>query len=283
MIFGNGISAKPLTQLIFKYLGLAQSIADSAAESVIVCPDEENLVAEAFHLDGQLDRVTAVADYTSFDLESTRMARRLRKDGPTIAYRIDRTVFSGGRLYTQRMQDNQGGEQRRKLLVGVTGELETAVLPLSYFATIYFGHMVFDGGATTLMSQDFGENYVDDKVAKGMAGHVDRYWDLFGLNFTAVRNVRINHAWIFDDRGMNSNKAARLKILSARVRKLPGSLTRHGIFIRRRGWGTDRAPKNEAELEDYFAARDFEIIDPSQMSVDEIVARSRGAEVLIGV
>ncbi len=77
MIFGNGISAKPLTQQIFKYLGLAQSIADSAAESVIVCPDEENLVAEAFHLDGQLDRVTAVADYTSFDLESTRIARGL--------------------------------------------------------------------------------------------------------------------------------------------------------------------------------------------------------------
>jgi len=82
---------------------------------------------------------------------------------------------------------------------------------------------------------------------------------------------------------MNSNKSARLKTMSARVRELPGSLPGHGIFIRRRGWGTHRAPKNEAELEDYFVARNFEIIDPSQMSVDEIVARSRNAEVLIGV
>ncbi|MDU9005548.1 glycosyltransferase family 61 protein [Sedimentitalea todarodis] len=282
-ISGSGISAKPLTQLVFKYLGLARGCAESAAETVIVCPEEETLVAPAFYLDGQTDRVTGVADHSSFDLESIRIAGGLCRQGATIAYRIENSFFSGGRLYTHRLQNAQGAQRKRKLIAKVTDDLETAVLPLSYFAAIYFGHMVFDGGATALMAQSFGESYIDRQVAKDTSGHVGRYWQLFGLNFTAVRDVRIRDAWIFEDRGMNSHKAARLKTLSARVRALPGTRSGHGVFIRRRGWGTHRAPSNEAELEDYFAARDYEIIDPSQMSVDDMVARIRGAQNLVGV
>lgn len=282
-IFGSGISAKPLTQLVFKYLGLAMGCDESAAETVIVCPEEDILVAQAFHLDGQTDRVKGVADNTSFDLERTRIAGGLCKQGATMAYRIENTIFAGGRLYTHRLQNIQGAQRKRKLLTRVNDELETAVLPLSYFAAIYFGHMVFDGGATALMAPTFGESYVDGEVAKGMSGHIGRYWQLFGLNYTGVRDVRIRHAWVFEDRGMNSYKAARLKTLSNRVRSLPGTRSGHGVFIRRRGWGTHRAPSNEAELEDYFAARGYEIIDPSQMSVDEMVILIRGAEVVVGV
>lgn len=194
MNFGSGISAKPLTQFLLKNLGLSRSVADSAGETVIVCPEEESYVERAFHLEGQLDRVTAVEQDTSFDLKRMRIAGGLKTEGPTVAYRIDRCVFSRGRLHTNWMQDKQGGRQKRKLIFTVTDELETAVLPLSYFATIYFGHMVVDGGASALMAPDFGESYIDTQVCKGMAGHVARYWDLFGLNYTSVRDVHVNHA-----------------------------------------------------------------------------------------
>lgn len=281
--FSRGISGKPLIQLLHKYLGLSRTIAEAATQTVIVHPEQEIFIEQAFHLDGQLDRVTNVASNSSWELEKQRMASGVKVQGPTLAYRIDHGVFSAGRLYTNRAQEKQGGTQKRKPFCVVTDELDTAVLPLSYFATIYFGHMVFDGGATSLSAPRFGETYIDTAVSKGMTGHVARYWDLFGLSYTAVKDVRIRHAWVFDDRGMNSDKASRLQTMSAKVRMLPGIRSGHGVFMRRRGWGAHRAPENEAELENHFAARGFDIIDPSELSVDEIVASTRDAEVLVGV
>lgn len=282
-VFGRRISAKPTLQFVMRHLGLARSCEEVASEKVVICPEERNPVAAAIHLNGQLDRVTGVDSYSSFELENLRLAGRDRLDVATVAYRIDGAVFSSGRLLTGRMRHDQGGAQRTRPFAKVTGELDTAVLPLSSFATMYFGHMIFDGGATALMAPDFGQSYVDAKVAADMAGHVSRYWDLFGLSYEAVGDVRIRHAWIFEDRGMNSHKIARLENLSARVRALPGTRDGHGIFIRRRGWGAHRAPANEAALEDFFAAQGYEIIDPRHLTVDQIVARARGAQVLVGV
>ncbi|MFD1194493.1 glycosyltransferase 61 family protein [Seohaeicola saemankumensis] len=283
MPINRSISFRPLTQLIFQRLGLDRSAAESAAETVIICPHEENLVAQAFYLEGQLDRVTGVSENNSFELEKTRITQRVRRDDATVAYRIDNCVFSSGRLLTHRMQDRQGGRRKRKPLASITDTLETAVLPMSHYATFYFGHMVIDGGASSLLAPEFGKSYIDTQVAKGMGGHAARYWDLFNLKYTAVEDVRIRHAWIFDDRGMNSHKIARLRKMNSLVRTIPAARSGHGIFFRRRGWGVHRAPENEAQLEDFFAERNFEIIDPGEMSVDEMVPRIREADVIIGV
>ncbi len=280
---GPRMSVTPLIQWMSQKLGRAQSIAEAASETVVICPEEERLLPRALHLDGQLDRVTGVADGSSFDLEKTRLGGVPISDLATMAYRIDDAIFSAGRVFTRRMQDHQGGDQRRKLLAPISVELNNAVLPLNSFATIYFGHMVFDGGAAMLLAPDFGEACVDRVVSAGMAGHVARYFDLFGTPHTAISDARIKSAWLFEDRGMNSHKRARLKTLSARVRTIPGTRAGHGVFIRRRGWGVHRAPENEAQLEEFFAARGFDIIDPREMTVDDIVARTRDAEILIGV
>jgi capsular polysaccharide biosynthesis protein len=181
------------------------------------------------------------------------------------------------------MQHVQGTKPRRISPVRITAELDTAVLPLSHYAAIYFGHMVFDGGATSLMASDFGETYLDADLAGNMTDHVARYWKLFGLSYVPVRDVRIRNAWIFDDLGMNAHKSDRLKTMSASVRALPGERSGNGVFVRRRGWGVARAPENEPELEDFFVARGFEVVDPRVMTVDEIAARVCGSRFLVGV
>ncbi len=280
---GRGFSAKPLAQLACKYLGLDQGSSEAAAETRVICPQQDLHVDPAFHLDGQFERAVAVADHTSFALEKKRVAGGISTHEPTIAYRIDNALFCGGRLFTYRFQNIQGPRRNRKLIAKVSGELDTAALPLSYFATLYFGHMVFDGGATALMARDFAETCFDGEVALNISDHVKRYWALFGLNYTPVRDVRIRHAWVFEDRGLNSHKIGRFRELGTRVRSIPGIRSGHGVFFRRRGWGTRRAPGNEAELEAFLAKRNYEIIDPGKMSVDDIVSATRGAEVLVGV
>jgi hypothetical protein len=277
----HGFSLTPILQALLQRTGLA--LPPPAAETMILAPAETTVTPPSYRLDGQLDRVTGVAEHSSRALEQTRLGSVPFQHRATTAYRIENAVFAKGCLCTSRMIDRQSGERRGLLPVRISDDLDTAVLPLNHFAAIYFGHTVLDGGASMMLAPRFGEACIDSVVSAGMEGHVDRYFALFGLSHRPVRNVRIRNAWIFDDIGMNSHKSARLKQMSARVRTLPTQRTGHGVFIRRRGWGVNRAPQNEAQLEEFFAGRGFDIIDPRDLTVDQIATRIIGAAVVVGV
>ncbi|MEZ5756311.1 MAG: glycosyltransferase family 61 protein [Paracoccaceae bacterium] len=278
-----GYSAIPLVQLLAGRLGLARSLADSAVETRLISPGLTEAPPRAIFLDGQLDRVTGVDSTSSLDLERIRLGGVPVTHLPTLAFRIEDAVFSAGRLLTPRLHENQGGTQKRRLIARITEQLDSAAFPLNLYATLFFGHMVLDGAAAMMLAPPFAPACIDATVSAGMAGHVDRYFQIFGLAHRAVRDVRVHNAWLFDDRGMNPHKSARLRTLGEKVRALPGRGSGHGVFFRRRGWGARRAPENEAELEDFFAARDFDIVDAAGLGVDDIIARIRGARVLVGV
>ena len=279
----QGLSLKPLIQALLALSGFGQGPAAAAAETVTIAPAETTVTPPSFRLDGQLDRVTGIAEHSSHALEQIRLGGVPVLHRATLAHRIENAVFAAGRLCTYRMIDRQSGEQPRRLLARLREGLDNAALPLNHFATIYFGHTVLDGGASLMLAPGFGEACIDSVVSAGMAGHVDRYFALFGLSHRPVHDVRIRNAWIFEDIGMNAHKSARLKQMSAQVRTLPAIRSGHGVFIRRRGWGVNRAPENEAQLEDFFAARGFDIIDPRDLTVDQIVSRIIGAAVVVGV
>ena len=279
----SGQSAIPLIQLFAARLGLARGIAECAAETRLISPGVTETPPRAIFLDGQLDRVTGVDDTSSHDLERLRLGGVPITHLPTQAFRIENAVFSSGRLFTHRLQDSQGGGQKRRPIVRITETLDSAAFPLNLYATLFFGHMIFDGAAAMMLAPAFAQTCIDAQVSAGMAGHVDRYLEIFGLGHRAVRDVRVRNAWLFEDRGMNPHKSARLRSLGDSVRTLPGRRSGHGVFFRRRGWGARRAPENEAELEEFFAARGFDIVDAAGLSVDEIIARIHGARVLVGV
>lgn len=277
------LSLTPLIQAVLARAGLDQTPAAAAAEAVIISPAETTIFPPAYHLDGQLDRVTGVAEHSTRALEQTRLGGVPVTNSATVAYRIENAVFAAGRLCTPRMIDRQAGDQPRRLMVRLTQEIDTLALPLNDFATIFFGHTVMDGGASMLLAPGFGAAAIDSKVSAAMAGHVSRYFELFGLSHQPVHDLRIRNAWIFDDIGMNAHKSARLRWMGAQVRRLPSQRSGHGVFIRRRGWGVQRAPENEAQLEEFFAARGFDIIDARDLTVDQIAARCIGATVIVGV
>jgi capsular polysaccharide biosynthesis protein len=109
------------------------------------------------------------------------------------------------------------------------------------------------------------------------------YERALGMRPWRASAARFEELLLFDDQPHNDHKRQRAdrfrhKLAGERVDRHPG------IFLLRGTSGARRILRNEREIAERLAARrGFQILEPRQASLDEIIARCSGAQVVAGV
>ena len=277
-------SFEPIVNRIRSRLIGEPELHKNAADIIEICPVEHGDQPAAIYLPGQLDRIRPnPADrLQNLPVELARMELRAIRHEATIAFLLQDAVLIDGILYTNRLAIPKGVAKRRFLPRQISAFIESAALPSSVVGSRFFGHFIAEDCATALLAASFDElRWVASTMQKST--HSLRYLELYRLSRESLTSAKFRHAWHFQDFAMNSNKRARLRKLRELVRAIDGRRSGHGVFFRRRGAGAPRGFVNEPAIEERLARDGFEIIDVTCESVDQIIARTRDAEVVVGV
>jgi len=113
--------------------------------------------------------------------------------------------------------------------------------------------------------------------------HARRYEELFQLDFTKLKRAQVEELLVVDDWGHPPEKAERYKTLRERARSLSGRQSGHDVFVLRGNSGQLRSLANEAACVDWARQRGFTIVDPTRMTVDELMYECRDARCVLGV
>lgn len=117
--------------------------------------------------------------------------------------------------------------------------------------------------------------------------HEHGYRKLLDLERTyLVDNARVKSLTLYSQPAINSLRTKQYQELRNRVfRKysVGNILPKRDIYLKRGNSGEKRLLENEQEIEALLAARGYEIVEPSSLSVDEIVRKTLGARVIVSV
>ena len=245
----------------------------------ILCPNESAPSLPAIYLDGELDKVTAVSEFTSYNWEMERIRGTRREHAATVAYLIRDASVLNGYVYKGAMKHTLVATKESLFGLGATDYIPKAALACTWCGNRFFGDWFKNDLTLTLAAQQLGEAIA---VARSPYIHEPDYTRLFGIQVRKVIRVQCGELIIIDDFGQNRFKRERYELLRSRLKVLQPLHNSQGVMIRRGTSGVGRLLTNEAEIERFLETRGFTIIDPESLSATEIVRQTLGAKILVG-
>lgn len=267
---------------IRRALGGSASLADISVHTRTLCKAEVTRGPAAIYLEEALGRVSGVGPDTTIEQEMRRIEGGMVENAPTVAYAVAKARLYRGNLYAGRWKQRllalpEKGPRRREPWVARTGALASTL-----YGNTYFGHWIRDDLTLFIAAEDQDFPVV---VAGAAYRHEPGYRDLLGLTGPACTEGLFERLLVLQDVGQNSFKKRRYQELCTRLRRrFPVNGSRF-IYIRRGTHGARerRLLVNSAEVEGCAASLGFQIIDPDQLSSEEIVRQTMGANLVMGV
>jgi hypothetical protein len=263
-------------------IGLQVPAARVARRREELCGSEEQEVAPAIFLPGQLDNVVALLPLTTREQEDKRVHARAVRHGPTVAYWIDGARLRDFGVY-------KDGWARYLTQVATTrppraGDRRTGVsaLATSLLGGRFFGHWMHSDAATYLLAESVGRPacapYPDWP-------HRAFYADCYGQDWTPIASADFETLVVFDDFAQNSNCVARYETLRRRLRSRVRANSPGGLVYLRRGAGgaTKRVLSNETQIVDRLVKEGFCIVDAGQADAAAIAAGLLDARLAVSI
>ncbi len=237
-------------------------------------------------LPGQLDRARAAMPSTTMEFQKS-----VATGGPitypaTTLYtlkdaRIEQTaIYANGKRKSltgigiqQEMTYSRGQSERK---------IDRALLVSTHQGLKYFGDWLFENTARVLLAEELGERAIS-MVRMPPYTHGARYDELFAVHYQKIRRARVKELLVVDDWGHTPEKAARYRTLRERARCTPGRAHGHDVFVVRGRSGQVRRLANEDACIEWARQRGFSIVDPVQMTVNQLVHELRDARCVAGV
>jgi hypothetical protein len=255
-----------------------KAASDCASEIVELSPAVDREQPAAISLPYEFDRVRALQEDTTLELERDRLRQGRRRHGPTIAYRLDNAVLAQGTLYFK------GGHN-------VIRRGSTALLPrhqdrftemqlcTNNVIERYFGHWLIDGLALGLLADQMSLRGLVLKHKPWL--HEPEYRKMTGVEAVQTENAVIDRLWVVDDKGINDSWISRIRKLRCRIQM---GATRTGakrVMLSRGTLGVARNLVNSNEVQDALQKEGFEIINPEHESVGRIINALSSAEIVV--
>jgi hypothetical protein len=237
-------------------------------------------------LEGAVQRITSLSPWRNWDAEQL-----LIKGGPTTrrATRawvledvsiVNPIVYVGaGRFRVGYGPDSWLGPKREHYV-----ELDRAALVSTWSGSKWFGAYLLDDFPMELLAPS------ETKISLEVLAyrHEPEYRQLLDLvpQPPRIRHGKIKQMVYYEDPGINAHKADRYRTLRARIReRMPDRTAANGplIYLKRGRSGDPRMLLNEDEVENLLTRMGFEIIEPSSVSVNEIVHRTMDARCVVSV
>jgi hypothetical protein len=233
--------------------------------------------------------------YTPLDLEliqTFRDGQQLQMDrlrgitsvGPCLALELPPTHLLNGQLLGHRSRLVISPE-KDPLLFRSSEPVERVpelALASSYAGAQYFGHPLTDDLPTALLATDFAP--VAQLQLRSEGPHVTTYRSLTGVRPRFVWSLRIDKPWVFVDASLTDSKIRRIRDMQSRIAsQVPTDRGDKRVYLRRRGFGTDRSPHNEPQFEEFLLHHGWTVIGPEELPLADVIATLRGASIVAGV
>jgi len=256
------------------------SYRELSQRSWTLCPAEVLMSPPAIYLDGDLDKVTALMEDTNQERETSRIRGGIKKHSATIAHLLADVELLDGCLYKSSMKDRL--IRAPEGMIGPIAAVHKSEVSLActLYGNTYFGHWITDDLTLQLAGEGLAEPIT---VARKPYKHEMEYCRLFAIERRPLRRAKFRQMITLEDVGQNRFKRARYQVLRDRIKASIVPQGNKRVIIRRGGKGANRKLVNDLEIEDYLNAQGFSVIDPDALSASEIVERTAGASLVIGV
>jgi hypothetical protein len=262
------------------------SIYELAKSVDILCPAETAGLPSAVYPEGSLDKIIALSPWRTWEQE-----HRLIRGGkvalpPSHAYLVSDVDIVDTWLYAGAAKDNPGYGSEKFLLkqLGPRQELAVAHLVTTVGGSHFFGALLLDDFVIEL-NADNSENNI--RMVTKTYGHEHGYRQMLGLPFPPVtRHARVAQLTVYTEPSNNSFRATRYRLLRERLRQNfngKRNCSAVGVYLKRGGSGEKRILENEPEIEAFLVEIGFDIVEPAELTVEEIVSRTMDIGIVVSV
>ena len=257
------------------------SLRDVARRTWILHPSERETRPPALCLPGQLDRVEAVQQETTLDAERRRVLGGPVEHAAITMFELAGAEIAEGSIYASGCRISMlPGSVVRAALASADEELERAAIDCTYVGNKYFGHWLTDDCTLHFLMREHADPI---GLARTPYPHEAGYCRAWDMQHRKVSRVRVRSLLLGEDYGQNANKRDRYRRLRATLLRHAGPERRAGIYLRRGSSGVLRLLVNEDEVEATLARRGFAVVDPTAVSVAELVRSCAGAACVVAV
>ena len=256
------------------------SIFEAASTSWIIEPQSHSITPPAYFLEGQLDRVVE-APFGNLESEMVLVGNPNATHSPTLGFLIKDALLIDGVIYKGKASAHLAPRQSSRLMLGIDNEIDRASIYSTASGIRYFGQWLMDDCLTYPLAAKEGTPLTSDQA---LSPHAKDYELRLGMDPLRLGSARVRELVIFQDIGQNPSKKRRRDRQRDLMLKDVSTREHPGVFILRGRSGDVRCLVNETEIADTLRARHgFTILDPMQLTVDEIISRCAGANTVAGV
>jgi hypothetical protein len=271
----------PVTARLRARLVGSRPLLECAAEIIELAPGTDRMQPGAIALPGEFNRVLAVHEESTVDMELARLAEGQCRHEPTIAYRIDDAVLGDSTLYYNRGYQVIRPGSTSSLLSRHEDSFSEMQLCANYVTTRYFGHWLTDALNLELLGE---RRSLPSLTLAGVPWlHEPGYRELSGLKAARSVNARVDRLWVVDDRGFNDGWISRFEELRRRIRSVPSRNGAKRVTLTRGVLGVKRNLVNSVEVYEALGRLGFEIVDPESKIPGQMVEKLSGAEIVVAV
>lgn len=293
------LAARRVGFRVARRLGRSLNLVDLAEKAWEVAPSAMLHMPPSVCLPGEFEKARDIAFWTTWEVETRRVRGGPVALPPVNAFMVRDAILHRGSVY----------KGRGELLIVPQGEVEVlrrSVEPYesseypvvdiaegaitgSPLGMLFFGHWLCDDAPLALLASEYGEavSPTPPNIHRSAMSEdqIAAYARLLELPWRCEENVRFKQVVFFQDEEYTAHKGARLEHLRERLKaRLGAAVRRKRVFVRR--GVADRGPRkfvNEEAVIEALAREGFDVITPSEMTVEEITAALHGVELVVGV
>jgi Glycosyltransferase 61 len=274
------VSPRPFLARARRKLGGAP-LFERASERIVLSPAITSDRPAAIQLPGEFDR--ALKFYDGREAERLRICGGPREEGATVAYVFDDALVAHGAVYKGLAGEFFRNDGPRHWFSGRVAQGGEALLAASQMSEVYFGDWLVESFSLGLLAEQRGVPAIG--FARKPWLHEPGYRSLFGILTEPVAMARFKRLWIIDDRGMNTSRGERFRVLRQRLR---ANVAEHGegpkrVFLTRGSLGQARSVVNADALEAFMSGRGYAIVHPEREQPASLARTLRDAEIVVTV
>lgn len=278
-------SIRPITTRLRRLAGLPQPDFFEGAEAHWeIAPAETLHYRPSRALPGMVERIRATIFAPLPDTIEALTRPGETREGPTLGWRLNGVDLVDGVLYHAGAEHHLRPRQRRFGLTPRPAEVASGAMYETWTTNRWFGSWLMDAPLAHKLARAEGQP-LSTSAAPDPASHQARYEELAAMTPRRIEgDVHFTSLTMFDDRANNSHKAGRARALRTRLLGARQPQPVPGVFLLRGQAGDQRLLVNENDLAERLAAtRGFLVIDPLQVSVDDLIEACGAARAIVGV
>jgi hypothetical protein len=261
-----------------------QRLQDICTRQWQLNPPETTTVQPAIYNPDDIAKITGVPPEAVLTLDHLQ-GGPARHDGTT-AYELRDVSFVNGWAYKGAFKHQFRANSEPYLIPGKVDHSATGLVTVTGYGSKYFGHWMTEDVTRSLAAVDLGEPAVMlplDSPFDLQRRHRPDYLALLGIDPLTTVHAQFDRLVVLDDNAQNAYKRQRYQIMRDRLARLQPYHSGHGVMLLRREHGVRRLMVNEVEIAAHLERQGFLVIDPIEMSVEEIVRHTLDAKVVVGV